>query len=290
MDDPVPPPLPTEPPPIVVEARPVGLATSPDVSVASPYFTLREPPALSLPGVDVSAAWLDLALVLIVAVIARYVPEIIVWSWSGRAELPGDLSVVLTLGKWFEMSAAVMLLIYMCARNAIAPRGFGVRADRLPAQFGWSAATLVGCYACFLGVGLMIGLAAMLFPQAERDLMQRVEFSKAMPTQDLSITLLLLIPVAIHEEVIFRGLLIPYFWRVSGSATLAVLVTALIFGALHIHQGVLGMIQITALGAALGAFFVWSRSLLATALAHFAFNFLQFQLINSLRDLLEKVR
>ena len=71
----------------------------------------------------------------------------------------------------------------------------------------------------------------------------------------------------------------------TGHWWLAVLISSAIFGALHLPQGVLGALQIAGIGATLGLIFVWSRSLLAVTIAHFIFNFVQFQLIRILPHL-----
>jgi len=75
--------------------------------------------------------------------------------------------------------------------------------------------------------------------------------------------------------------------RVLGSWWWAGLVSASLFAGLHVfHQGVLaGMIQIFGVGVVLTVFFIVSRSLLAVTIAHFLFDFVQFQVIRMLPDL-----
>ncbi len=103
------------------------------------------------------------------------------------------------------------------------------------------------------------------------------------------VTVALLVPVAIHEETLFRGLLIPYLHRVGLGWPVAVLVSAAVFAALHITQGWLALPQIFAVGLILGGFFIWSRSLLAVMIAHFLFDLIQTELARFLLPWAQRV-
>jgi membrane protease YdiL (CAAX protease family) len=63
------------------------------------------------------------------------------------------------------------------------------------------------------------------------------------------------------EEAIFRGYLQKQFQALTGSAALAVLIQAVVFGISHGYQGVRNVILITTLGAAFGALALWRKSL-----------------------------
>ncbi len=267
---------------VVVEARALVWATPTTRSV------LEAP----LAEVSLSAACLDLTLVMMAAIVTRYFPTLLHYALSPEPPQMDEVGWFAVAAKWSEMALGLTLLAYLALRAGVPAADLGLRARGIPRQAGWGALSLAAAYA-YLAVSTLALVGVLRFaPQFQTDLNRRLEFTSAMPADDLLLSTLLLVPVAVHEEVIFRGLLLPYLWRISGSALIATLLSALIFGVLHINQGLLAMVQIIGLGAVFGTFFVFSRSLLAVCLAHFAFNFLQFQLIRMLplRQLLEQAQ
>ena len=147
-------------------------------------------------------------------------------------------------------------------------------------------------YAALLAsLAVVLSLLALI-PGLESEIEQRADFASKLPLDSMTTIVLLLIAVAIHEEVVFRALLLPYLRRLMGSWWSAGLLAALIFGMLHVPaQGLLGGVQTFAIGAALVCCYLASRSLLAVTIAHFLFDLFQFQLMRSewLRELLENL-
>jgi membrane protease YdiL (CAAX protease family) len=258
-------------PPVV--ARPIG---------APPLAP--SPPELELPHVRRGAALLDLGLVLLTAIVLPYIPGLLA-PWAEPSAAPAGVGPLVILEVWCQAGLAVGLLLYFVLRQRIRPTAFGLRRDRIADQLLWGVGTLIGVYVALVAsIVVIIGLC-LLVPGLEEDLTRRLPFAKKMPVERLGTTLTLLVAVAIHEEVIFRGLLLPYLRRVSRSWVWAVLISSAIFAGLHVpQQGLLAGIQILAISAALAVCFVLSRSLLAVTLAHLLFNFLQFQLIRVLPD------
>jgi membrane protease YdiL (CAAX protease family) len=70
------------------------------------------------------------------------------------------------------------------------------------------------------------------------------------------------------EEAIFRGYLQTQFRALTGSALVAVLLQAVIFGVSHGYQGLRNVIVITVLGALYGALALWRRSLKPGIILH----------------------
>ena len=70
------------------------------------------------------------------------------------------------------------------------------------------------------------------------------------------------------EEAIFRGYLQKQFRAITGSAVVAVLLQAVVFGVLHGYQGLRNVIAITILGVLYGAIALWRRSLKPTMILH----------------------
>ena len=270
------PPLSDQAPPVVV-ARPVGAPP-----LAPP------PPGLELPYVRRGDALLDLALVLLAAIVLPYAPSLLVPFEEGGAP-PLEIGPLVIFQTWCQAGLAVGLVLYFVLRHRIRPSAFGVRRDRIGQQLLWGCGALIGVYVALLATGLLVLLLYLISPGVEEDLAKRVPYMKQMPVDSLGATLLLLLAVALNEELVFRGLLMPYLRRVLGGWRWAAVISALIFAGLHVpQQGVLGGgLQIFAIGIVLAVFFVLSRSVLAVTLAHLLFDFLQFQLIRVLPDLEE---
>lgn len=80
------------------------------------------------------------------------------------------------------------------------------------------------------------------------------------------------ITAGICEEIIFRAYLIRYFeFHLSSadpSRTLAVVLTAVIFGLIHVYQGWQAVIKICGLSIALGFLFLYTQSLWINILVH----------------------
>ena len=275
------PPLPDEPAPVVV-ARPVG---------APPLA--RPPSDLELPEVRRGDALLDLALVLLAAIILPYLPTLLAPLAAEDVGVP-EIGPLVIFQTWCQAGLAVALLFYFVLRHRIKPASFGLRRDRVGGQVLWGIGALIGVYGALLVTGLLVIMLYLIWPEVEADLAKRLPFVEQMPVDRLGTTLILLVAVAVNEEVIFRGLLMPYLRRVLGSWWWAAVISALIFAGLHVpQQGVLGGgLQIFAIGIVLAVFFVLSRSLLAVTLAHLLFNFVQFQIIHALplEELLERLQ
>jgi membrane protease YdiL (CAAX protease family) len=70
------------------------------------------------------------------------------------------------------------------------------------------------------------------------------------------------------EEAIFRGYLQKQFQAITGSAAVAILIQAVVFGISHGYQGLRNVILITILGALYGALAFWRKSLKPGMILH----------------------
>ncbi len=186
------------------------------------------------------------------------------------------------LYKWAEVILASAVAVMLLWFHKLSPASYGVNFRRPLRQLAWALGTLAGVYAV-MAITVMIITPLMLANEAvEEDVMQRMEFLDVLPTEEPALAFLLLLPVAIHEELLFRGLLIPYLRRISGSAVLAVFISTGVFAALHWTQGWVGVVQVFFLGLTFAVFFLRTRSLMPVILAHLAFDMLQLQLMRFL--------
>jgi len=258
---------------------------------ARPVFAPMTPAAprpLELDHVSRRDALWDLSLVVVVALLFPVGLNLAGHLFAGAEQARWPAEGYFTAAKWLDALLVVVLTAYLVRRHHLSSAAFGLQTEALGRQVLWAAGTLVGAYAALIPTVMMIGLLVLLFPELHRDLDRRLEFIEVIPIHRMGDTLLLLGAVAIHEELLFRGLLMPYLRRVGCGWGGAVVVSASLFAALHVAQGWLGIVQVFPIGVALAVFFVLSRSLLAVILAHFAFDFLQFQLIRVLLPWIEQ--
>lgn len=270
------PPLPAEPDKIVL-ARPVQ---------ALPYAVVPpKPPGPNYPsGLRRDHAYLDLVLILTVAVIVPFAPHVVT-SFVFEDAGPPQIGPLTSVFKWIDVLLVGSIAVYLLLRHRLPSASFGLRSNGLGLQVLWSLGALIAAYAYIASSVVVIFTVIVFVPGLQKDLLHRVDFVQQMPVTSLIDSILLLIPVAIHEELLFRGMLLPYLRRVVGRWWLAILISSAIFGGLHFPQGWLGALQITGLGAVLAICFVLSRSLLAVTLAHFVFNLVQFQIVRLLPDM-----
>ncbi|TWT44702.1 CAAX amino terminal protease self- immunity [Phycisphaerae bacterium RAS1] len=275
-----------------VLARPVALspaAVPPAPLPARPVDPLDLSHINSLPAAGgVILTLLTVALTLFgVPIVAVALADTLGW-FSTTDPHSGD--GLLLASKWVEAGLAMLVAAVCLWRLRVRPAGLGLHFQRPSRQAAWALAALACVYAAMIGFAIFVIPLINAFPQMQRDLAHRVEFVQMVPVSNVGMAALLMAAVAIHEEVLFRGLLIPLLARVLRSKTAAVMASSALFGALHITQGFMATVQIGFVGAALGICFVASRSLPAVIVAHFLFNLLQLQLMRLLPSAEELLR
>ncbi len=263
----------------VVVARPIGVPTARRPWLFDMWSPGRPRP-LDLGDLPRSSAAWDLVLVLVAGLVAPLGLSFLFTLFGGRPPLEGGdgAAWLLIADKWVDLILVLSLTAYLVYRGGVRPAAFGLQLDRFDRQLAWVPVGVAGVYAVLLVTTLVIGIFVLLFRDVQTDLQNRAEFLSALPVNDLGATLLLMAIVAAHEELLFRGLLIPYLRRIGCGWAGAVVLSAAIFGVLHITQGWIGAAQVTLLGVAFGVVFVLSRSLVPVILTHFIFNVIQTQI------------
>jgi membrane protease YdiL (CAAX protease family) len=256
-----------------VRARPLG---TPDWQVGLALVSRRE-------------AVLDLALVCLVTLIVQYAPALLTVFQSRGVQLPDD-AWLLVFSKCCELALAGGVAAYLVLRLDIPAATFGVRGNHPGRQMLWGLLGFPGLYvAMFLTLPLALLLLG-LTSDVEREITERVRFVSQIPQYGILGTASLLAAVALHEEILFRGLLLPYLRRITGRWWSALLVSSAVFALLHVPaQGFLAAFQIMGVGLALGLFFIWSRSVLSVALAHFLFDAMQLTIARFIPDFIDNL-
>ncbi|MBI5863951.1 MAG: CPBP family intramembrane metalloprotease [Planctomycetes bacterium] len=263
------------------------------VVLARPIIESRPPWGSDLRLLEISAgsaAW-DVILLLAVPIGLVYGPSLLIWFFQKQRELR-SFDEITAAFKWVEFLLVAGLATYFIFRHGVRPRSLGIRFDGLGRQLLWGLAAFAGAYAYLIMTGLIAAPLIHFFGGESllRDLEHRQELMKAVPVQSAWIVASLSLAVGLHEELLFRGLLLTHIRRATGHWWRALLFSSIFFGLLHFTQGWFAVIQVTGLAVLLGVFFITSRSLLAVAAAHFAFDFCQFQLIHVMNRLFESLK
>jgi membrane protease YdiL (CAAX protease family) len=267
----------------------------PDVIIARPVTAAPVAPTpprspLELASLSRGAAGGGLALILLIllAMLSVEVAAQVLFARPGSQPGPAVWQTVIIADKCVGALLALAGAALCLRLFRLTPAAFGLRMDRLGGQTAWGLAAFCGVYAAFAISMVGVLLLVLAVPSFKEDLAARGEFMELLPVHSVTGAILLLVPVAIQEELVFRGLLIPFLRRVGCPWAVAVFVSAAVFASLHIGQGWLAIPQVFCIAVALGTFFVLSRSLIAVMVAHFLFDFLQLQLIRALSPWVEQ--
>ncbi len=265
-------------------------STSPPLARAVTEFRVLFGGPLRLLEIEPRQARWDALAVVVAPIGLFYFPSLLNWLLGGTvAEIHLDEAGI-ALGKFLEMLLAMGVAAYFICRNGVRPQSFGIRFGQYGRQLLWSLAAFVGAYAYLLGTALILGPLLYYFygPEGlERGIPEKQRMMESVGAISIPWLVATLVAVGVHEELLFRGMLLTLLRRATGSWWIAIVASSAIFGSLHFHQGWLSMLQITGLGIVLSLIFVASRSLLAVSIAHFLFNFCQVQLMHLLKWYLE---
>ena len=128
-------------------------------------------------------------------------------------------------------------------------------------------------------IGLTLGIAALTMlgvraARKEQEIMAVGDIRSMLPRnrQELRLGALLSINAGVVEELVFRLALPAAIYGASGSALAAVLGSVLLFGALHLYQGVTGVIGTSVVGAVFMALYVISGTIAVPILLHVIFD------------------
>jgi CAAX protease family protein len=128
----------------------------------------------------------------------------------------------------------------------------------------------------FVLVDLLLGVGLWLLwigiSRIETSLLGRSHASDTIPYPAGLLESILAVGVAISagvcEEIVFRGYLQRQFQALSGSALIAVLLQAIVFGVSHVYQGVRLASMVVLYGVLFGVLALWRRSLRPGIIAH----------------------
>lgn len=186
------------------------------------------------------------------------------------------------LRKWllesFVQFGGLSVALLLLAGFAVAPllsalaEWPGIRDLRrlLASEPGITAGALVGG---ILGV-LLLTLLGASAARKEKDVPTIGDISAMLPRnrQELGLGALLSVNAGVVEELMFRLALPALIYGASGSAIAAVAFSVLLFGALHVYQGIAGVIGTTIVGAIFMLLYAVSGTIVVPMIVHALFD------------------
>jgi len=243
-----------------------------------------------LPTVSWGAAFVDLLLIVLFAGLIGFVGgHLLVTGLVSLYQPPSDPAEPQSMPIWaaqlvtaFWLMTILLTVWFILKRHGLSPVVFGwpARGETVRQHlFAILLALGVGGLAWFVSAMVAAALIAVFPGLIEGDLQDRFQTLNQIPRGTLTQNAVLMLLVGIQEELLFRGLLLPYMRRLTNSWTIAIMVSTLIFALAHLPYGVIAVIQIEFLALAFALVYVWTRSLIAVAMAHFMFDFVQISII-----------
>ncbi|MFH1148546.1 MAG: type II CAAX endopeptidase family protein [Pseudomonadota bacterium] len=162
----------------------------------------------------------------------------------------------------------VALILFFLWRNRESLSLIGLTSGKFWREAGLGAAL-------FLPVSILVSLLQMVFRATglEAPSTPLPAFLAAEGIAEFILATLLVIVVAISEEIIFRGYLILRFGSITRDPSLSVVLSAAIFSLGHGYEGSAGVATVGFLGAILALIYLWRGSLVAPIVMHFLQNF-----------------
>lgn len=251
-------------------------AASPD-----PNSVHEDNDLLLLAGTSRRNAWTDIAVVAAVLVLAELMVRELVGNVLALAGYPLDgSSRELNRSLFFPLILVRGIIVVLVVGGALRVRrqswstvGVSTHRFRHNILFGIVAVMTAGALS-FAWVTLLWmfwpNLMAQMSENAERIMHQ-------IPKQHPAVLVLITLTVAVYEEILFRGFLLPRLRRATGSWLVATVLSTALFTSLHsFEQTTAALVPITMLSLVFSVFAIWRRSVVPVIVGHFLFNLVQF--------------
>jgi membrane protease YdiL (CAAX protease family) len=187
-----------------------------------------------------------------------------------------------TFRKWLRQSfvnfggAAVVMLILSWQfveplKRSVEEWGFVASARGAFADSGWVGPVVLAAVVVLLGGGAVLGI---FLARSETEVPSLGDVQALLPRNraELKWGAALAVNAGVVEELLFRLALPALIFGVTGSAVAAVAASILIFGLLHVYQGLPGIIGALVLGAGFMAIYLGTGSIVVAIVVHALFD------------------
>jgi membrane protease YdiL (CAAX protease family) len=191
------------------------------------------------------------------------VPPIVLGWFSSSASFSFATSSVATMVHDIGLTALAMFVVWTSGQPLSA---MGVTRRHAGREIGVGAALYIPMLVVLLCVQIVLralGVESISLPTA---MLPRSAGEMVLAT-------LLVLVVAIAEEVVFRGYLLLRLRELTRSTPAAVACSTLLFASGHLYEGVAGVVAVGVLGLVFALVYLWRRSLVAPIVMHFLQDF-----------------
>jgi len=186
----------------------------------------------------------------------------------------------------FLSFGGLSVVLLLLAGRFVAPLLLDVQAWE---PVAWLRSVLTNGVFIGLAIGVVVGLVVLTVvgiraARKEGDEVMMVgDISAMLPRnrQELRLGALLSVNAGVVEELVFRLALPAALLGASGSSIVAVVGSLLFFGALHLYQGVAGIVGTTIVGGVMMLFYVVTGSIVVPIVLHALFDLRSFVLLPS---------
>lgn len=175
----------------------------------------------------------------------------------------GDSMAHKLAGEAIFWCCALAVILWLTAVERLPLSSIGFRRPT------WKNAGLA-ILAALVTTGIMVLQFAVIIPALHLDASRSVAVQQTILRTPFWYRFLLVLRAAVMEEIVFRGYMIEKVRQLTGSTTLALLVSIAAFTYAHLRGwGPVQLIPVAGAAVVLGLFYIWRRDLPANMLAHF---------------------
>jgi membrane protease YdiL (CAAX protease family) len=267
-------------------------ATPPGVPFARPTGSFYPPPPAErrdpflLPGLPVGAAWADFALIVLAMLALEFVlfGGIHLWLLRRGEPIPDDGATPAVLQRVLvpvlalrALGACVIIGVLIRVRG-LGAASVGLRKDRFLVDVVLGIAATAVLFATIWVTMVLVWLAwPALLDEMQENARRLMDLVPPLgPFWFLPVAL----TIGTYEELLFRGFLMTRLRRATGSWSIAVVLSTVLFTILHaMDQTRAALIASATLSLVLSLLTIWRRSIVPAIVAHALFDYVQFLLL-----------
>lgn len=223
--------------------------------------------AVEVPTLDRRRLWIEIAVILLVAVVPDLINAATSLAYPQRGMQPFWLDALMLTQRSITVCAVALFIMW---RSGEPRRAFGFTRFEWRIDVPLAAVLLIAGW--MLSIAVYAAAQSVLGPTHWR----LEEFARPRTGADVPMLALMLTANSIAEEVVIWGLLFTRLSALLRSGPRAVFICAAVFASYHIYQGPAGAVAVMSIGLLHGVVFWQSRRLWPLIVAHTALNFVAY--------------
>lgn len=220
-------------------------------------------PAPESPPIDRRRLWVEIGVVLLVAVVPDLVHAAASLAYPQSEVQPFWLDAVMLTQRSITVCAVALFIMW---RSGEPRRAFGF------ARWEWRVDAPLAAVLFVAGWMLSSAVSSAAESAFGPTHWRLQEFSRPYGAADYPVLALMITANSVAEELVIWGLLFTRLSALVRNGAVAVLVCAAVFGSYHVYQGPVGALGVMSIGLVHGAVFWQSRRLWPLIVSHTATN------------------